>query len=290
MTWKKKEKPPAHVGVLHQWIAQHSKAIDIAAPRLQRRISFMVMAGALDRIRDENGGRLFVLKGGVTMELRANLQARATQDLDVSHRIAFDEVIEELDDSLREPYGDFTFERLDEPYLNEEFGFINTDIRVNYRGRSFQNVKLELMAAEGASGDDVDLVPAFEIDEYGLEGPEEVACLPLRYQIAQKLHACTDVADDGKPNERSRDLIDIILIRDLLEPEVPYTVRNACVEIFEIRNRHEWPPTVRIWDGWAEQYRAEVADLDFPVETVEEAARRVDEIIGEINAAREDTT
>jgi hypothetical protein len=285
VTWKKKEKPPAHVGVLHSWIADHSKETGVAAPRLQRRISFMVMAGLLDRIRDAEDRWLFVLKGGVTMELRANLNARATQDLDVSHKIPFDDVIAQLDDALREPYGDFTFERVDEPYFNDELSFINTEIRVSYRGRSFQKLKLELMSAEGGALDEVDLVPAFEIDEYGLEGPDEVACLPLRYQIAQKLHACTDVPHNGKPNERSRDLIDITLIRDLLEEEALPVVRRACVEIFELRDSHAWPPRVRIWNSWAEQYAEEVADLEFPIATVDEAARRVQEIIDEIDAA-----
>jgi len=42
-----------------------------------------------------------------------------------------------------------------------------------------------------------------------------------------------------------RDLIDIQLLRDLIDDL--HAVRTACVEIFELRGKHAWPPCVTVW-------------------------------------------
>lgn len=141
------------------------------------------------------------------------------------------------------------------------------------------------MVAEGNSASEVDLVPAFEIAEYGLAGPTEVACLPLRYQLAQKLHACTSVRVDGAPNDRWRDLVDIVLIRGMLDETHMLAVRSSCIEIFALRDTHPWPPAIVVPSHWAAQYAHAVTEMEFPIAIVDEAAARVTQIIGEIDAA-----
>ena len=42
----------------------------------------------IDRIRDTEGGHLFVAKGGSAMQLRLGLTARATTDLDLLFQLA----------------------------------------------------------------------------------------------------------------------------------------------------------------------------------------------------------
>src|SRR3954447_14114214 len=63
-------KPPHNVQVLQRWVGEHAKATGVAQQRLQRWISFMVVAAALERVRDEDDDPVFALKGGVAMELR----------------------------------------------------------------------------------------------------------------------------------------------------------------------------------------------------------------------------
>lgn len=46
---------------------------------------------------------------------------------------------------------------------------------------------------------------------FGLPDGERVALIPLPYQVAQKLHACTEVRP-GRDNDRFRDLIDLLLL------------------------------------------------------------------------------
>ena len=279
-------KKPHNVAALHQRIEQVASAKGTAANRLQRRISAMVLSSAFERARNDDNSRTFAVKGGVTIELRLDLRARSSQDFDASYNVPLDELIAKVDAALVEPVGDFRIERLtEEPYVNEEHGFMSMELRIYYREKSFRKIKLELMRAEGKSIEKVDFVPAFELDSFGLdEGPVTVACMPLSYQIAQKLHACTDTNENGKPNDRSRDLIDIILARDVLPEELLKDTKAACVEVFELRARHPWPPSIRVEDAWPDQFRLEAEEIGFPMLDVVEAAERVQEIVAEIDA------
>ena len=125
-------------------------------------------------------------------------------------------------------------------------------------------------------------MPAISIDDLGLFGPKTVLCLSLRYQIAQKIHACTERSED-KENDRSRDLIDLILLRDLVEDLAG--VRKACVRTFEVRGKHTWPPELTIEPSWPAIYAAEAKKYGFHIETVEEAVELLRAFIAEIDAA-----
>jgi hypothetical protein len=54
----------------------------------------------LDRVRDEDGEPIFLLKGGVAMEMRLQLRARATRDYDSAFRARAEEVLDHLDEAL----------------------------------------------------------------------------------------------------------------------------------------------------------------------------------------------
>jgi len=88
-------KAPHNVQVLQRWVGDLARQDRIAPARLQRWISFMVVAGILEHARDENLDPLFVLKGGAAMELRLGLRARATKDFDAS-RIFYEPLLPPL--------------------------------------------------------------------------------------------------------------------------------------------------------------------------------------------------
>jgi hypothetical protein len=75
-----KDKPAHSVNVLHKWIASYAQETGQLPERVIRQVSYMVAAQALERARDEQGARLFLIKGGVMIELRLGLRARATKD------------------------------------------------------------------------------------------------------------------------------------------------------------------------------------------------------------------
>ncbi len=164
----------------------------------------------------------------------------------------------------------------------KDTGAVRCDIKLAYRGKSVITVKLEAAAFEGGMGDEIDHVPAKSLDHVGLTGPETVPCVAVRWQIAQKLHACTETFEHGE-NDRFRDLIDLQLLAGLVDDDEWADVKAACIEVFEGRAKHDWPPTLTVQPSWAAGYR-ELADATaLSVIDVEEAAEAVRELINRIN-------
>lgn len=238
----------------------------------------MVLLGALDRVRASDP--LFLLKGGVAIELRLPGRSRATKDVDL---VFFGDPVdlgEDLDLALAESYSEFSFQR-EEIETGGDGRFQRLDVKLFFRGRSWGTLRLEV-AGPDSQAVDGEAVPAIPIDEFGLAGPQTIRCLSLRYQIAQKLHAVTERFADGD-NERFRDLIDLIVCRDLiLKME---DVKDACEDVFNARGMHSWPPEVVVPDAWAEPYAAMAQEMEFPIGDVEEAAHQVRELIAAIDAA-----
>ena len=275
---------PHNVQVLERWVGELARQEAIAPARLRRWVSFMVVAGLLDHSRDENGDPVFVLKGGAAMELRLGLRARTTKDFDTAYRHAADEMIDRLDDALRSGHGDFTASRTElEPVADT--GAVRLDIKLVYRGRSWATVRLEVAAAEGEAGREIDRIPGRPLDSLGLDAPIEVPCVSVRYQMAQKLHACTELPPPDRHNDRFRDLIDLLLLEELVSARDWAAVRAACEELFQLRNMHVWPPTVTIFDSWPQGYRVLATELGFPIGDVHEAGEAVQRLVSRIARA-----
>ncbi len=152
----------------------------------------MFLLGALGRVGDD--AHRFLLKGGVAMELRLRLRARATKDIDIiviPDRNA--DILEVLQDALDEPYLDFAF-RLTDSRPIERTPAQRMSVKMTYRGKSWATLQLEASGPEAGS-DEAEQIGAFSLTQLGLDGPHEVACQSLRYQIATKLHAVTVAFD-----------------------------------------------------------------------------------------------
>jgi hypothetical protein len=276
-----KDKPPFNVSVLERWLTEASQQTGIAAGRLRRWLGFMIVAAMLDQARHSDGEPLFLVKGGVAMELRVDSDARATKDLDTAFRESMEAVADHLDPALRTGHGDFTATRTEiEPV--RDTGAVRCDIKLAYRGKSVITVKMEVAAVEGGMGDEMDHVPAKSLDHVGLTGPETVPCVAVRWQIAQKLHACTETFEHGE-NDRFRDLIDLQLLAGLVDDDEWPDVKAACIEVFEGRAKHAWPPILTVPPSWAEGYRALAEATAFSVIDVEDAAGAVRQMIEQID-------
>jgi hypothetical protein len=284
MTPARREKPPHNAQVLERWAREWADAERVPVARVQRSVSYMVIAAMLDTVRDVNGEPLFLLKGGVAMELRLALRARATQDLDAAFRAAAEEMMERLDDALEAGHAGFTASRTAAQGIGET-GALRVGVKLGYRGRPWGTVPLEISSAEGRAADEFERVPVRALDPLGIEVPADIPCVSVRYQVAQKLHACTQVFDDGPANARFRDLLDLLLLRELLTADDLPQVRAACVETFELRATHPWPPAVAIRAGWAAAYAQLAVGAGFHVTDVEDAAERVRAFVAEIDRA-----
>jgi hypothetical protein len=275
---RRPDQTPTQKAHLERLVAHYAQLTGVAPGPVRRWISVMVLLGALDRSRESDP--LFLLKGGVAMELRVGGGARATKDVDLIFFGDPGQLAEALDQDLEEPYSMFDFER-EEVESGGEGLFYRVNVKLLFRGRSWGAVKLEVASPDSRATDSEE-VEAIPIDEFGIDGPQMIRCLSLRYLIAQKLHAVTQRFEEGE-NDRFRDLIDLIICRDLVVDLAE--VREACVDTFGARDLHAWPPTLEVPDSWAEPYVAMAEETDFPVADVGDAAAQVRELIGKIDAA-----
>lgn len=277
---------PGNVSHLRRLIAAHAAARDMPPARLQRWLNAMVVTAVLDRVRDENGEPMFLLKGGVAMELRLHLRARATRDYDAAFRAQIEAVMDRLDDALAQPWHSFELTR-DAPEAIRNANAVRVRLRLSYRGRSWGSVQLELAPVEGDMGREFDLVQAASLDALQVPLPAIASCVSLRYQVAQKLHACTEIFNEGRENDRFRDVMDILLLEELLHDVGMARVREACVEIFDLRDKHAWPPVLTVYDSWRTPFAELARENGFQPEDVGEAAAALTRLIETIDAARD---
>jgi hypothetical protein len=279
--FKPPRQTPSQRGHLERLAGDYGRAHGIAHERARRWLSLVSFAGALETVRADDEPR-FLIKGGASMELRLGLGARTTKDIDVVFRGAPREMLDALEEAFAQPYGRFSFRRKGTVEDIRETGSRRLFVQVSFAGKDWQTLQVEVARPEAT---EPELVPvAIGIADFKLDGPERVACLALRYQVAQKIHAVTEQPDGGA-NHRFWDLIDLQLQRELLGNDLA-RVREACVEIFIGRDLHPWPPELVVPDDWREPYAAAAGELDadLPLD-VDSAANQVRDFIAAIDAA-----
>ncbi len=277
------KKLPGNVNHLQRLIGADASARGMPPARLQRWLNAMIVTAVLDRVRDEIGEPIFLLKGGLALELRLQLRARATSDYDAAFRARTEEVIDLLDEALVRPWNGFDLAR-DVPESIPNTQAVRLRLRLSYKGRSWGSVQLEMAPVEGKMGLELDRVKAVQLDRLQVPLPEAVSCVSLRYQVAQKLHACTEVFDEGRENDRFRDLMDILLLEDHIYDVGLPEVREACVDVFTVRKKHQWPPTVTVYDSWRVPFAALARENGFVSHNVDEAAVALAALIAAITA------
>jgi len=271
-----------NVNVLGRYLTNAVKATGVAAGRLRNWLGFMVVAGMLDQSRDSVDGRpLFLIKGGVAIELRVGGLARATRDIDMALRTAIGDLEEHLDPSLRRGFGDFTATRTEIEGIGNT-GPRRCQVKIQYRGRPVVSVPVEFAATEASMADDIDHVVPEPLNHLGSDGPDTVPCVAIKWQIAQKIHACTHHHPD-RANDRLRDLLDLQLLAALVDTDDWAPLRAACIEVFDGRATHQWPPRLVVPDAWVDGYSTLAADTGFHIADVHVAAVQVQSLIDGID-------
>jgi Nucleotidyl transferase AbiEii toxin, Type IV TA system len=249
-------KPPSNIGHLRMLLTEWSKRPDAEiVGRLQRLVGVVAIVSMLDGLRDADGRERIGYKGGSALELRFGFMARASKDLDAAFRGDLDEALELVGGAVARGWNGFTG-TISDP-LDVTRGKVSPppfriEVKLQYRDKPFMTIPLEISGAEGASLDQLERLPAaVSLALVRIPDPDEITFLPIRYQIAQKLHACTDPLDGDRINDRARDIWDLLLIKELaVGDEDLGSIRSACQEIFASRGKHEWPPVVEAPPGW----------------------------------------
>ena len=105
------------------------------------------------------------------------------------------------------------------------------------------------------------------LDHFGPSTPDQLVGIAVRCQIAQKLHTSTDPHQPPtEPNDRARDVSDLLLLRDLVRLEGQLTaadIGTACAALFQARadeaaalgrSPRVWPPVVHAHPHWQGDY------------------------------------
>ncbi len=232
------------------------------------------------------------IKGGGSLKLRyGERQTRFTMDLDAATAMGTEQFIDTVRQSLATGWDDFTgtlaIERPASPHgVPAEYVMRPFLVRLDYHGKSWCSVRLEISHNEIGDADDAEMVPPAPdivglFAELGLPEPQPVPLMRLEFQIAQKIHG---VSVPG--STRVRDLVDLQLIMRNSAIAFP-AVGKVCVRLFGYRKTHSWPPTLSARPEWETQYDALKGDLPI-LSSLNEAIAWANDLITQI-ASREMT-
>lgn len=275
--------PPPSAGVLARYAQAYARQVGVNEGRVRAWVSYMIMAGMLERAAAEPSGHRFTVKGGVALELRLRDRARATKDIDVVLHDADADLARALERVVTaSDYQGFEFQRKGEPLLLDN-GTVSMEFGITYRGGIWTSIVADIARAEPGEAE-FERVPAIRLTEaFGVTGPDDLPCLPLRLHVAQKLHGMTLPPRAGKRNERFRDLIDLLLMEELV---ADYSgLREACESVFRARGTHLWPPVLEAPQHWMEPFARLVQELRLPVADANQAIARVRAFVNRIIAA-----
>lgn len=134
---------PASAGVLAKYVQAYARETGVTEGRVRGWISYMVMAGLLERAAAAAQPR-FIIKGGIALELRLRGRARATNDIDVVLQDAEADLARTLEGAITgEAYQDFSFRRKGEPLLLDN-GTVNLELAVTYRGGAWTSIAVDI--------------------------------------------------------------------------------------------------------------------------------------------------
>lgn len=291
-------KEPNSKRTLDTWIQQAQNKTGVGAGRLSWMVASAVVVAVLQRPVNDAGRPRFLLKGGTYLELRLGTASRSTSDVDGLYRGQFDDLIEHVDKALAQPWGPLTFERTAPQRIERAARVVKPlrfTVKVKLRGQTWRSVDVEVAPDEGQAAAGEEVIASPRLDHFGLPSPNTLVGIAMDYQVAQKLHACTDPhAPPEFVNDRVRDVVDLLLIRDAFYADNDVRELAAvCRTLFASRAREaetlgapprSWPPVVTPNALWARDYarEAEKVGLGRPLE---DAVEQVNRWITQIDAS-----
>ena len=271
--------------LLNAW-SRDNADVQATVGRLRRLIAISVLATILDGL-DQGGAPRLAFKGGASMEIRFGVAARASRDVDALVNVNLDDAFAEIGERPNAGWEGFTgklTERTDVTRVGITPAPQRCKIKLAYHDRPFATIAFELSRAEANSFELLEQIPnAVDMDKVQLGPAGDVVVLSVHYQIAQKLHACTEVPAEGS-NPRVHDIYDILLLAGIVESARLAQTRAACEDTFTHRGKHAWPPALPAWDDWEQLWDA----LDVPDDArypYADARQRFEQLIRQIAEA-----
>ncbi|MGV8911376.1 MAG: nucleotidyl transferase AbiEii/AbiGii toxin family protein [Rhodoglobus sp.] len=297
-----RDAPPKNAAALNSFLNAAAKRTDQAVDRLGWLTGSVIVMAVLQRALGSDGRPDFLIKGGAYLEHRLEVGARATKDVDTVYRGAIADFETALDSALAQPWEPFELARTEIEVVENARTTSKPRrlyIQLKIRGQVFRRIKVEVSFSEGRIGEEDERFTAPNLSALGLGAPDEIAGVTMSYQVAQKLHACTDPDDpapegDGKPffNDRVRDVVDLLLLRDAFFPAGSElgTVRIAAEDIFSARALEAeelwlvprtWPPELIACKSWADDWQKPADQAGISI-GLDEALATLNEWVAEI--------
>lgn len=288
-----RQRTPVSARALNMWLRDAQTRTGVGEKRIGWLLASTVAVAALQRALGADEEPLFLLKGGLFMEFHLGLDARVTKDVDALFRGGVERFESALDAAISEPWGPFTLQRT---AIEEITGARRLakprrfDLKLLIKGTVWRRIKVEISFPEGHIADGLESVPTPRAGFFGITTPDHLSGIAMAYQVAQKLHACTDPDDPPEfLNDRVRDVVDLLLIRDRFYGGLAaIDVRAACVDVFSARAAEasevgqpvrRWPPVLAVPnEEWVRAYPALAESVDISL-TLDQAVSALNDWI-----------
>jgi len=278
-------KEPHSTKVLDSWIAHIENSLQAdQGGRLSWLVASTLVTAKLQQVIDEAETSRFLLKGGSLLQHRLGGVARATKDVNGIVRGDIDEFLVDMDRAFVDPWGSITFERSEIEVIEVPTKIIKPrrlDVSLKLKGKTWRKVTVEISPDEGGATAAPELFSAPSLKGLGLPTPEYLVGLAMSYQIAQKIHAASERHEPPEfINERARDVVDLLLLRELMEKTGEPTnvaILSAIEDIFDTRanearilgrQTRSWPARLHAFDHWQSDYAtaAESAGIEMSLD------------------------
>ena len=224
---------------LEQRLRTHAAGEGARLGRDRKRIAFDRLLARLEEAAPDR----WLLKGGFALDLRLADRARTTRDVDIEWQAAEDELHETLIEAAAlttDDFFSFAIERAGRAArAPRRRPSLPRHRQPRWHGPSRRSCSTSECRPSGRRAryaDGSDLLAFAEVE------PIDIPVIPLERHLAEKLHAYTRRYRDDRPSSRAKDLVDIVLIRELksFELERLRTEIVAC----STRGRRSAPPSL----------------------------------------------
>jgi predicted nucleotidyltransferase component of viral defense system len=215
---------------------------------------------AVDRLLarlDEVAPGEWLLKGGFALDLRLSERARATRDVDIDWHADEEALAETLIEAAAVTSDDFFAFAIERTSMSPERlgGSHRFRVTASLAGRLFETFLLDV-GLRSSPVEEHDTLTTPDFLGFAEIEPVEVPAVPLERHVAEKVHAYTRRYGDDQPSSRVKDLIDIVLMRELASFDFG-RLRAAIVRAFSERETHALPKSLPAPPPeWSPPYRA----------------------------------
>lgn len=219
---------------------------------------------------------LWVLKGGLALQLRLGERARTTKDIDLLFGEEPEEIYRRVREAASLELGDwFAFEVGRPSNRMDRGGGLRHSIHSLLDGRTFERFHLDVGAGDPIF-EEVEYLNTPNLLAFAEIAPVSVPCYPISQQLAEKVRAYTQGYASGR-SSRVKDLVDMILLAEMgeLTGEAltgAIEVAFASLDIHTIPQRLPAPP--RSWTPGFRRLADEVGLSERELDSAYAAVRR----------------